>query len=115
MKSLKSLLVFIALLGAFGMAHGKTKTTLYPKVGVVVTTVHHSKVYVHKGVRFHYANGTWYRPYGKRFIVSAAPVGIRIAKLPRGRKLVYVKGRKYYRYHGVWYQKRGRGFVVVTI
>ena len=115
MKSLKSLLVLVALLGAFTMAHGKNNTTLYPKVGVVVTKVHHPKIYVHNGVRFHYAKGIWYRPYGKRFIVSTAPVGIRIAKLPRGRKLVYVKGRKYYRYHGVWYQKRGRGFVVVTV
>ncbi len=115
MKSLKSLLVLLALMGAFTMAHAKTNTTLYPKIGVVVTTVHQPKIYVHKGVRFHYAKGIWYRPYGKRFVVSAAPVGIRIAKLPRGRRVVYVKGRKYYRYHGIWYQKRGRAYVVVNV
>ena len=105
----------IALLGGFTVAQANATAKVYPRIGLVVTMVPKSKIYIHKGVSFHFSNGVWYRAKGKRFVVSAAPVGLYINTLPRGRKVVYVKGKKYYRYNGVWYQKRGRGFLVVKI
>ena len=115
MKRLKSLFILIALLGGFTLAQANTAVKVYPRIGLVVTTMHKPKIYVHKGVSFHFSNGIWYRAKGKRFVVSTAPVGLYINSLPMGRKVVYVKGRRYYRYNGIWYQKRGRGFSVVKI
>lgn len=115
MKSLKSLLILAALLGGFTFGQAKTTIKVYPKAGVIVTKLHHPRVYVHKGVRFHYAQGVWYRPHGKRYVVTSAPVGIVVRSLPRGRKVVRVNGRKYYSYNGVWYRKSGRGYKVVIV
>ena len=115
MKSLKSLLIITALMGGFAIGQANTKLTPQIKIGVVVSTVHNPKVYVHKGVRFHYSKGIWYRTSGRRYVVAAAPVGVVVRTLPRGRKVVRIKGRKYYRYNGVYYQKRSRGYIVVRI
>ena len=115
MKSLKSLLIVTALLGGFAIGQANTNLTTKIKIGVVVTTVHNPKVYVHKGVRFHYSNGIWYRTSGRRYVVTAAPVGVVVRTLPRGRKVVRVNGRKYYRFNGVYYQKRKGGFIVVRL
>ena len=115
MKSLKSLLIVIALLGGFAIGQANTSFAPQLKIGVVVTTVHKPKVYVHKGVRFHYSKGIWYRTSGKRYVVSAAPVGVVVRTLPRGRKVVRINGRKYYRFNGVYYQKRSGGYLVVRI
>lgn len=115
MKSLKSLFVITLLMGGFAIGQANTTLTPQLKIGVVVTSIHKPKIYVHKGVRFHYSNGIWYRTSGRRYVVSAAPVGVVVRTLPRGRKIVRINGRKYYRYNGVYYQKRKGGFIVVRI
>lgn len=88
---------------------------VYPKHGTVVTTVHKPKVVIHKGTRFHFAKGVWYRAQGKNYVVCAAPIGGVVKHLPRGYKVVRVKGRKLYKYKGIWYQKRRGGYIIVNV
>ena len=117
MKNLKILFVIIFLLGGISFASAQRKVVkLYPKHGTVVTKVHKSKVVVHHKVNYRFADGVWYKPRGKKFVVCAAPVGVQVRHLPRGNKVVKLKnGRKAYKYKGVWYKKKGRGYVVVNV
>ncbi len=113
MKKFFLLLTGIFLMGLM-QAHAQKKVVrVYPKHGTVVTTVHKPKVVVHAGKKFHFSNGVWYRHSRGAYVVTAAPVGIGIKRLPRGHKVVVVGGKKFYHYKGVRYQKRGRVFVVV--
>ncbi|MCX2720242.1 DUF6515 family protein [Lentiprolixibacter aurantiacus] len=115
MKSLKSLFVITFLLAGFAIGQASNSFAPQLKIGVVVTKVHKPKIYVHKGVRFHYSKGIWYRTSGNRYVVAAAPVGVVVRTLPRGRKVVRINGRKYYRFNGVYYQKRKGGYIVVSV
>ncbi len=116
MKSLKLLLTAIILISTLGAANAqRTVVKVYPKHGTVVKTIHKPKVYVHKGVRFHLAGGIWYKTRGKRYVVCAAPAGIKVRRLPRGHRIVYVGGKRYYKYKGILYVKRGRNFRVVYV
>lgn len=116
MKTFKIMLLSIALLGAVVSTEAQRKVVrVYPKHGTVVTTISKPKVIVHKKQNFHFANGVWYKAKGRKFVVCAAPVGIRLRYLPRGNKVVVVKGRKLYKYKGIWYKKSGRHFVVVNV
>ena len=115
MKNLKIVLVALALLGTVISTEAQRKVVkVYPRHGTVVTTIHKPKVIVHRGINFHYANGIWYKARGRKYVVCAAPLGIKVRHLPRGNKIVHVNGRKLYKYKGVWYKKQGRGFVVVN-
>ncbi|GAB5472791.1 MAG: hypothetical protein Mars2KO_08900 [Maribacter sp.] len=117
MKNLKVVLAMILVFGMTAFATAQRKVVkVYPKHGTVVTKVYNPKVVVHNKVRFHFADGVWYKPRGKRFVVCAAPVGIQVRHLPRGNKVVKLRnGRKVYKYKGVWYKKKGRGYVVVNV
>ena len=115
MKNLKVFLVIVAFFGALTASTAQRVVKVYPKHGTVVTTVHKPTIVVHKGVRFHFASGIWYRSSGKKFIVSAAPRGITLRRLPRGYKVVRIKGRKYYAFKGIRYQKVGRYYKVVYV
>ncbi len=116
MKTVKTLLILIALVAGMGLANAQTKVVrVYPKHGTVVTTISNPRVVVHKRTSYYVADGVWYRARGKRYVVCAAPVGIKVASLPRAHRVVYVNGRRLYKYRGVWYKKRGRNFVVVTV
>lgn len=115
MKSLKLLFILLVFFGMMINAEAKTKLKVYPKIGIVVSTVHKPKIYVHSGIRYHFAGGIWYKPHGRKYVVCRAPRGVRVKVLPRGHRLVVVKGRKLYHYNGVWYKKRSRGYVVVHI
>ncbi len=116
MKNLKIVLVVLLMLGGMSFAIAQQKVVkIYPRHGIVVTKVHKSKLVVHNKVSFHFANGVWYKPQGKKFVVCAAPVGVQIRHLPRGNKVVKLRnGRKVYHYKGIWYTKKGQGYVVVT-
>lgn len=116
MKNLKIVLVVLLMLGGMSFAIAQQKVVkIYPKHGTVVTKVHKSKLVVHNKVNFRFANGVWYKPQGKRFVVCAAPVGVQIRHLPRGNKVIKLRnGRKVYHYKGIWYKKKGQGYVVVT-
>lgn len=115
MKTLKILLVIGLMLGAFGSAEAQRVVRVYPKKGTVVTTIHKPKVYKYGGIKYRFAAGIWYKPYGRRYVVCAAPAGIKINILPRGHKIVYVRGKRYYKYNGIYYKKRGRGYKVVVV
>lgn len=113
MKKIFLLMTGMLLMGLMQVQAQKKVVRVYPKHGTVVTTIHKPKVIVHSGKKFHYSDGVWYRLRKGKYVVAAAPVGIRVKRLPRGHKVVVVGGKKYYTYRGIRYQKRGRIFVVV--
>lgn len=116
MKNFKVLLIVMALFGAMLSVNAqRTVIKVYPKHGTIVKTVHKPKVVVHKKNNFYFADGVWYKARGRKYIVCAAPVGIKVRNLPRGNKVVVVKGRKLYKYKGIWYKKSGRNYVVVNV
>ena len=116
MKNVKNLFTVILMLGTLAAARAQTRVVrVYPKHGTVVTTLRSPKLIVHNNVRYHLAEGVWYRARGKRFVVCAAPRGIRVRTLPRGYAGVTVNGRKLYKYKGVWYKKSGRKYIVITV
>ncbi len=116
MKNLKIIFVVLTFFGTMVSANAQRKVVkVYPKHGTVVATVHKPSVVVYNKVNFHFADGVWYKARGKKYVVCAAPIGIEVRRLPRGKKVVRINGRKLYRYKGVWYKKKGRGYVVVTV
>ena len=116
MKNIKLMLLTLALIGGMATAAAqRTVVRVYPKHGTVVTTIHQPRVVVHKKTKFYFADGVWYKTRGRKYVVCAAPVGIKLRTLPRGHKVVVVKGRKLYKYKGIWYKKSGRNFIVVNV
>ncbi len=115
MKKLRILLIVVALFGALSAVNAQRVVKVYPKHGTVVTTIHKPKLVVHKGIRYHLADGVWYKTRGRKYVVCAAPRGIVINTLPRGHKVVLVKGSKYFAFKGVHYQRIGRTYKVVYI
>ena len=116
MKKFKIIAIVVLVLGGISLATAQPKVVkVYPKHGTVVTKIHKPKIVVHNKVNFHFSDGVWYKPQGKRFVVCAAPLGVQIRHLPRGNKVVKLRnGRKVYKYRGIWYKKQGRNFVVVN-
>lgn len=115
MKSLKILLVLVLILGGFLHGNAQRVVKVYPRHGTVVTKVYHPRVVAHRGINFHFSNGIWYKPLGTRYVVCAAPAGIRVRFLPSGYRIVRLNGKRYYRYNGVWYKKTGRFYKVVYV
>jgi len=116
MKKLKLVMIAVVFLGAFVSANAQRKVVkIYPKHGTVVTKVHKHNIVVHKGVKFHFSKGVWYKPRGRKYVVCAAPLGKTLRHLPRGYKIVRLNGRKLYKYKGIWYQKKGKGYIVVNV
>ncbi|WP_394971366.1 DUF6515 family protein [uncultured Croceitalea sp.] len=116
MKNFKILLVTISLFGAMFSVNAQTTVVkVYPKHGTIVKTVYKPKVVVHKKTNFYFADGVWYKTRGRKYIVCAAPVGVKVRNLPRGNKVVVVNGRKLYKYKGIWYKKSGRNYVVINV
>lgn len=116
MKTLKTIFITIALLGAMVVTNAqRTVVRVYPKHGTVVTKVTKPKVIVHNKANFYFADGVWYKAQNKKYVVCAAPVGIKVRRLPRARKVVVVNGRRLYKYRGIWYKKTGRNYVVVNV
>ena len=114
MKILKLVLIMAAFLGGSILVqahHVKVK----PRYGAVVVKLHRPKTVVHAGVNFYFAKGVWYKAHGKKFVVVKAPLGIRIKRLPRGYRSVWLQGRKYYRFNGFWYSKSKGYYTLVKI
>lgn len=111
------ILAILAFLGTIFTIQAQTRTVvkIYPKQGTVVKTVSNPRVIVHKKTSFYYADGVWYKARGKRYVVTAAPRGIRVKTLPRGSKVVYRNGRRLYQYRGIWYKRSGNHYVVVNV
>ncbi|CAM9358855.1 unnamed protein product [Ectocarpus fasciculatus] len=116
MKNLKLIFLTIALIGGLIITNAqRTVITVYPKHGTVVTKVNKPTVVAHNNSNFYFSDGVWYRAQGKKYVVAAAPTGVKVRRLPRARKIVVVNGRKLYKYRGVWYKKTGRNYVVVNV
>ena len=116
MKSIKIMLLAFAFLGTLATAEAqRTVVRVYPKHGTVVATIKKPRLVVHKKTNFYFADGVWYKARGRKYVVCAAPLGIKVRHLPRGNKIVHINGRKLYKYKGVWYKKSGRHYVVVTV
>ena len=104
----------IAFLGASFTVEGQT-VEIYPRYGTVVAKVHRPRVVVHNGANFYFANGVWYRPHGRKYIVCKAPIGLRVRYLPKGYRVVRINGKKYYRYNGIYYTKKRGYFTVIRV
>jgi len=115
MKSLKLLVIIVLLVGAASTVAAQRTVKVYPRHGTVVTTVYQPRLVVHKGVNFHFSKGVWYKARGRKYVVCAAPVGVKVRQLPLGNKVVVRAGRKYYTYNGVFYKKKGRNYIVVSV
>ncbi len=117
MKQMKMILAIVAFLGTILTIQAQTRTVvkIYPKHGTMVRTVSNPRIIVHKKTSFYYADGVWYKARGKRYVVTAAPRGIRLKTLPRGSKVVYRNGRRLYQYRGIWYKRSGNHYVVVNV
>ncbi|MBO0329492.1 DUF6515 family protein [[Muricauda] lutisoli] len=117
MKRMKVFMVIAAFLGTIIGASAQTRTVVkvYPKHGTVVRTVSKPRVIVHKRTNYYLADGIWYKAHGKKYVVTAAPRGVKIRTLPKGSKVFYRNGRRLYRYRGIWYKRRGRHYVVVNV
>jgi hypothetical protein len=55
------------------------------------------------GGRFFYSGGVWYAPYGPRFVVVAAPIGVFVPVLPAFYTTVWFGGVPYYYANDTYY------------
>jgi hypothetical protein len=69
----------------------------------------------HPSGSFYYSQGVWYRPYGPRFVVVAAPVGLFVPELPAFYSTLWVGGTRYYYADDTYYMDDPdqRGYRVV--
>ena len=87
----------------------------YPRRGYVAYQLPpRHRVVHHHGHRYYYGGGTWYRPYGSRYVVVDPPVGLVVSFLPQFSTTLHVGGVPYYRAGPVYYvwNPRARGYVV---
>src|SRR6185295_2382768 len=79
----------------------------YPVRGYVAPALPRGYVNVrYRGSPYYYYRGSWYRPYGPRFIVAAPPFGIGIAYLPPFYTTVWFGGVPYYYADDTYYMWR---------
>lgn len=62
--------------------------------------------------RFHFFEGVWYRPVGRRFLVVAPPIGLVLPFLPPYYSTIWVGGLPYYYANEVYYIQSPGGYVV---
>ena len=115
MKNLKVVLVVMMFLGSLSVINAQRKVSkVYPKNGTLVKKVSNPEIITYNKVNYHYANGVWYKPQGRKYIVTAAPAGYRLKTLPRNTKVITLRnGKTLYKHSGITYMKTRRGFVVV--
>ena len=78
----------------------------HPKRGAVLKSLHASAVALQfKGKRFHYHSGIFYKANGPKYIVTRAPLGMRIKVLPANYKRFILERQAYFYYYGTFYQK----------
>jgi hypothetical protein len=61
------------------------------------------RVIPHRGVKYYYHGGVWYRPSGRRFIVILPPFGLIAPFLPPYYTTIWVSGIPYYYAGGIYY------------
>ena len=93
---------------------GHAERRHYPSRGVVIPALPPAhRVVTHRGSRYMFASGVWYRPSGPRFIVIAPPLGIVVPFLPLGYLTLQIGPSRYYYLNDVYYMREPRGYVVV--
>ncbi len=88
----------------------------YPPRGRVVDRLPSHPIDVpYRDTHFYFHGGTWYRPDGPRFIVTAPPIGLGISILPPYYTTLWVGGMPFYYADDVYYAWRPerREYVVV--
>ena len=86
----------------------------YPVRGQVFRQVPRDRrVVIHRGSRYYFSGGVWYRPHGARFTVVLPPVGLFLPFLPPYYATIWVRGVPYYYANEVYYAHRGNGYVVI--
>ncbi|MEA5426921.1 DUF6515 family protein [Arcicella lustrica] len=65
------------------------------------------------GINFRYNNGVYYRPYQNTYMVTPAPIGIRVQYLPREHRVFNLYNRPYHYYNGAYYEYQNNDYVVV--
>jgi len=89
----------------------------YPQPGYVVGALPRGYLSVPwEGSSYFFYGGTWYRPYGPRYVVVGPPRGIRIPMLPPDYTTVWIGGTAYYYADGTYYlwEPAQQGYVVTT-
>jgi hypothetical protein len=72
------------------------------------------RVIVHGGSRYYFHGGTWYRPSGGRFLITAPPIGLFVPVLPPFYSTIWLGRVPYYYANEVYYTHRADGYVVVA-
>lgn len=86
-----------------------------PKRGAVVTTLNTKALAIRfGGVGYRFHSGVWYRPLGKKWIVTRPSCGIRVRTLPVGHRRVLVGTNVYYYYYGSYYTQQNQEYEVVA-
>lgn len=87
----------------------------YPKRDQIVIKLppRHERV-DHRGVRYYFHDGIWYRPSGARFTIVAPPPGLFVRFLPPYYTTIWVAGVPYYYANEVYYTHERDGYRVVA-
>lgn len=88
----------------------------YPAHGYVALALPHGAVSVaFRGGSYWFHGGVWYRPWGTRYVVVAAPVGIVVPVLPPAFVTISIAGVTYFYANGTYYTEvPGSGYTVVA-
>lgn len=82
------------------------KYSKLPRWGHAARVVPSKSVLIkHSRANFHFHNGVYYKKRGNKYIVVAAPVGVKIATLPKAKIRMIINGKKYFYYYGTFYEK----------
>lgn len=89
-------------------AHGHNHA--YPPPGrIIVTPPRHAPSVWWGGVSYRYADGVWYNPGPRGWVVVRPPVGVVIRDLPALRTVLVIGGLTYLYANGVYYRERSAG------
>ena len=92
----------------------KKRPVYKPRRRVVVAASPARATFItHRGIRYKYINGVYYRPRGCEWVTVRAPYGIGVRALPRGYKTLTVRNKRYYRYGNTYYHWNNNRYVVV--
>lgn len=86
-----------------------------PKRGAIVTTLNAKALAIKfGGVGYRFHSGVWYKPLGKKWIVTRPSCGIRVRSLPVGHRKALVGATVYYYYYGTYYRQQNQEYEVVS-
>lgn len=69
---------------------------------------HYSHRLRYNGLDYHYHSGVYYKFYQNKYVVTRAPIGLRISTLPVNHLIFRVNGRTYFYYYGTYYVLNNR-------